>query len=123
MALRVAYHDACHLAHAQGIRGQPRRLLESIPGVSLVPLAEPEICCGSAGIFNLVQPDLASALGRRKAAAVASASPDAVATSNPGCMLQISAQLEADGNPDHARIRVLHVMEILDASIRASGMP
>jgi hypothetical protein len=64
LPLRVAYHDACHLAHAQGIREAPRRLLAAIPGITLVPLADSEICCGSAGIFNLVQPDMAAELGR-----------------------------------------------------------
>ena len=73
--LRVAYHDACHLAHAQGVRREPRQLLEAIPGVTVVPLAEPEICCGSAGIFNLVQPEMAAELGRRKVARIADADP------------------------------------------------
>ena len=67
MDLRVAYHDACHLAHAQGVRTQPRELLRQIPGVELVPFAEPELCCGSAGIYNLVQPEPAAELGERKA--------------------------------------------------------
>ena len=68
MDMRVAYHDACHLGHAQGVRQPPRDLLEAIPGVTLVPVAESDICCGSAGIFNLVQPEMAAELGRRKAA-------------------------------------------------------
>jgi glycolate oxidase iron-sulfur subunit len=112
--LRVAYHDACHLAHAQGIRREPRELIESIPGVTLVPLADSEICCGSAGIFNLVEPGMASELGRRKASRIAEAGPDVVVTSNPGCMLQIGAHARAAGQP----ARILHIVELLDASVR-----
>ena len=66
--MRVAYHDACHLAHAQGVRQPPRDVLASIPGVTIVPIADGDICCGSAGIFNLVQPEMAAELGRRKVA-------------------------------------------------------
>jgi glycolate oxidase iron-sulfur subunit len=111
---RISYHDACHLAHAQGIRQQPRDLLAAIPGVTLVPISDGEICCGSAGIFNLVQPEMASELGRRKAANIAEAKPDIVATTNPGCMLQINAAARAAGD-----VRpIVHVIEILDASIR-----
>src|SRR3954469_13604130 len=91
LPLRVAYHDACHLAHAQGVRREPRLLLESIPGVTVVPIAESEMCCGSAGIFNLVQPEMAATLGERKAAHLEAAAPDLVVTSNPGCILQLRA--------------------------------
>ncbi len=112
--MRVAYHDACHLGHAQGIRQPPRDLLAAIPGVTLVPVAEGDICCGSAGIFNLVQPEMASELGRRKAANIDAASPDVVATTNPGCMLQITAAARAAGTDRP----IVHVVELLDASIR-----
>jgi glycolate oxidase iron-sulfur subunit len=112
--MRVAYHDACHLGHAQGVRQQPRDLLTGIPGVTLVPIAEGELCCGSAGIFNLVQPEMASELGRRKAANIADAKPDIVATTNPGCMLQINAAARAVGDSRP----IVHVVEILDASIQ-----
>jgi glycolate oxidase iron-sulfur subunit len=115
--LRLAYHDACHLAHAQGIRRAPRQLLESIPGVTLVPLAETEICCGSAGIFNLVAPDMAADLGRRKARWIDDANPDVIVTSNPGCLLQISAAAHKAG---HQR-PVVHLVEMLDASIRGTN--
>jgi glycolate oxidase iron-sulfur subunit len=118
LAMRVAYHDACHLAHAQGVRREPREVLASIPGLEILPIAEHEICCGSAGIFNLVQPELAGALGARKAAHIADASPDAVATTNPGCMLQIAAAARAAG---HER-PVFHVVELLDASIRGKAL-
>jgi len=116
--MKVAYHDACHLAHAQGVRQQPRDLLTVIPGVTLVPIADGEICCGSAGIFNLVQPEMASELGRRKAANIADAKADIVATTNPGCMLQITAAARAAG----VAPPVVHVVEILDASIRGTQL-
>ena len=114
MDIRVAYHDACHLGHAQGVRQQPRSLLASIPGVTLVPVAESDICCGSAGIFNLVQPEMAAELGERKATMIADAQPDIIATTNPGCMLQIGAAFRAAGQDRE----IVHVVEILDASIR-----
>jgi glycolate oxidase iron-sulfur subunit len=114
MDLRIAYHDACHLAHAQGVRQQPRDLLRAIPGVTLVPVAEGDICCGSAGIFNLVQPAMAAELGMRKAALIAEAQPDIVATTNPGCMLQIGAASRATAHNQP----IVHVVEVLDASIR-----
>ena len=116
--MRIAYHDACHLGHAQGVRQQPRDLLSSIPGVTLVPIADGDICCGSAGIFNLVQPEMASELGRRKAANIADAKPDIVATTNPGCMLQITAAARAAGDSRP----VVHVVEILDASIQGKQL-
>jgi glycolate oxidase iron-sulfur subunit len=115
--LRVAYHDACHLAHAQGIRQPPRDLLGAIPGVELVPFAEPDMCCGSAGIYNLVQPDAARDLGMRKVQHLAAAAPDVVASANPGCTLQIAASATALGRA----FSVLHPIELVDASIR--GVP
>ena len=116
--MRVAYHDACHLGHAQGVRQQPRELLAAIPGVTLVPVADGDICCGSAGIFNLVQPEMAAELGRRKAANIAAASPDIIATTNPGCMLQINAAARAVGQDRP----IVHVVELLDASIRGEQL-
>jgi glycolate oxidase iron-sulfur subunit len=116
--VRVAYHDACHLAHAQGVRQPPRDVLASIPGLTVVPIGDSEICCGSAGIFNLVQPEMAAELGRRKAAKIAEAEPDVIATTNPGCILQIGAAGRAAG---HSR-PVLHVVELLDASIRGKTL-
>jgi glycolate oxidase iron-sulfur subunit len=112
---RVAYHDACHLAHAQGVRAQPRAVLAQIPGVELTDIPEGEVCCGSAGVYNLVQPEAAEELGRRKADNVASTAPDLVATANPGCLLQIGRYL--DGVP------LVHPVEIVDASIRGVGPP
>ena len=116
LALRVAYHDACHLAHAQGVRQAPRDLLRSIPGVEILPFAEQEICCGSAGIYNLVEPDTARELGDRKAAHIDVTHPDVVATANPGCMLQMAAASERLGR----RRPIYHPIEILDASIRGA---
>ena len=113
--VRVAYHDACHLAHAQGVRRQPRQLLESIPGLTLVPIADADICCGSAGIFNLVEPEMAAELGRRKVARIAEGAPDIVVTSNPGCMLQMTASARAAGQS----LRVLHLAEFLAESLES----
>jgi glycolate oxidase iron-sulfur subunit len=112
---RVAYHDACHLGHAQGVRAEPRAVLQTIPGIELVPLAEPDVCCGSAGIFNLVQPDLAGALGQRKAAHIADAGVEMVVTSNPGCILQIRAAMGTAGHSP----QVIHVVELLDRAIQS----
>ncbi len=112
--LRVAYHDACHLAHAQGVRQQPRDLLQQIPGIELLPFAEQEMCCGSAGIYNLVQPTPARQLGERKVKHIAATSPDVVATANPGCTLQIASIAAETGQP----LRVMHPIELIDASIR-----
>jgi glycolate oxidase iron-sulfur subunit len=109
--LTVAYHDACHLAHAQGIRQPPRALLRGIPGLTLVEPKEWEICCGSAGIYNLTQPEAAAKLGGRKAANLAATGAGAIAAANPGCALQITAYL-TDPVP------VYHPMTLLDASIR-----
>ena len=114
LALRVAYHDACHLAHAQGVRQQPRDLLAAIPGLEILGFAEQDMCCGSAGIYNLVQPLAARDLGVRKVGHIAAVRPDVVATGNPGCTLQIAASAAHDGRP----LSVLHPIELIDASIR-----
>ena len=111
---RVVYHDACHLAHGQGVRTQPRALLQAIPGVELLTPAESEICCGSAGIYNLVQPEPAAQLGARKAKNIAALSPDLIATANPGCTIQITAAARVLGY----KWPVFHPIQLLDASIR-----
>jgi len=111
---RVAYHDACHLAHGQGVRAEPRALLQAIPGVQIVSPAESEICCGSAGIYNLVQPGPAADLGDRKARHLAALTPDMIATANPGCTLQIAAAGRRLGH----NWPVFHPIELIDASIR-----
>jgi glycolate oxidase iron-sulfur subunit len=116
--LKVAYHDACHLAHAQGVRSAPRNLLRAIPGLELVEPAGWEICCGSAGIYNLTKPEPAAELGRRKAEALIATGADAIAAANPGCTLQITAHLEKLGHP----IAVYHPMELLHLSM-TKGTP
>jgi glycolate oxidase iron-sulfur subunit len=118
MTLRVAFQDSCHLAHAQRITVEPRALLRSIPGVELVEPAEQELCCGSAGIYNLVQPDAARELGDRKAANVLATEPDVYVSANPGCLLQVSAALRRAGRP----LPALHPVELLDASIRGEAL-
>jgi glycolate oxidase iron-sulfur subunit len=112
--LRVAYHDACHLAHAQGVRGQPREVLRSIPGLDLVEPEGWEICCGSAGLYNVFQPEAADALGRRKAEALLATGAEAIVAGNPGCALQIRAHLTTLGHP----LPIYHPVEVLDASLR-----
>ena len=113
----AAYHDACHLGHAQGITAQPRSLLRAIPGLELIELRDAGVCCGSAGVYNLLQPDAASALGARKADAVAASGASLLISANPGCTLQISAALASSG----VTIRTAHIAEVLDASI--NGVP
>ncbi len=114
LALTVAYHDACHLAHAQRITSQPRELLRAIPGLQLAEVGDGGTCCGSAGIYNLVQPQAAAELGERKAAAVAATGAGLVVASNPGCALQIASALASAGTP----LPVVHLAEVLDASLR-----
>jgi len=111
---RLVYHDACHLAHGQGIRTQPRALLQAIPGIELVTPAEPELCCGSAGIYNMVQPEPAAQLGARKVHNIAALTPDLIATANPGCTLQIAAAARDLGY----NWPVFHPVQLIDASIR-----
>lgn len=113
----VAYHDACHLAHAQGIREAPRRLLAAVPELSLAEIADAEICCGSAGVYNLLQPEAATKLGDRKAANVAATGAQLLVSANPGCAMQISVALRRAGRS----MPVAHVAEVLDASVR--GVP
>lgn len=104
----VAYHDACHLAHAQQVRAQPRALLQGIPGLELREPAEWELCCGSAGVWNLLNPEPAAELGQRKARNLLDTGAEAVAAANPGCALQIAV---------HAKLPVHHPMELVAASI------
>jgi glycolate oxidase iron-sulfur subunit len=134
---RVAYHDACHLAHGQQVRTQPRAVLRTIPDLEVVDIPEAALCCGSAGIYNIVMPHPASELGDRKAANIRSVKPDIVVTANPGCLLQIGKHLAApdmDGStadgraqegtePDVAGLPLLHPVQLLDASIRGVPVP
>lgn len=114
LSIRVAFHDSCHLQHAQRVHEQPRSLLARIPELELLEIPEPAICCGSAGIYNLVQPDAANALGNRKAQLIAPLAAGVVATSNPGCILQLQSALVRQGHTTP----VLHTIQLLDASMR-----
>ncbi|MGH2875122.1 MAG: (Fe-S)-binding protein, partial [Solirubrobacteraceae bacterium] len=112
--LRVVYHDACHLAHAQGVRSQPRELLRAIPGLDLVEVgAERDVCCGSAGIYNLVQPDAAAQLGARKARHLIDTGAQAIAAGNPGCAAQLDLHLRQLGH----QLPVYHPVQLLARSI------
>jgi glycolate oxidase iron-sulfur subunit len=117
LEVTVAYHDACHLAHAQGVRAQPRRLLEAIPGLEVREIAEPELCCGSAGIYNILNPEPARELGDRKAANIVATGAQVLVTANPGCLMQVTSAIERSGHP----MAMAHTIEVLDASIR--GIP
>jgi glycolate oxidase iron-sulfur subunit len=119
VAASVTYQDACHLAHAQRITAAPRKLLAQIPGLELREMAESSLCCGSAGIYNVTQPEMAGRLGRRKVAHVLDVRPQILATANPGCALQIANGLRAAG----AEIEVLHVVQLLDRSYAAGAAP
>jgi glycolate oxidase iron-sulfur subunit len=112
LPIRATYHDACHLCHAQKIRKQPRDLLNMIPGLELVPLAESELCCGAAGSYNLTEPEMAERLGRRKVRNIMDADAQAVFAGNVGCLLQIDRYLR-EMQPD---IWVAHPMDALWAS-------
>ena len=114
---RAAYHDACHLGHAQRITAAPRALLRDIPELELVELSDAGLCCGSAGVYNLLQPEAARELGARKADSVAASGASLLISANPGCTLQISSSLAARG----IELRTAHTAEILDASI--NGVP
>ena len=105
----VTYHDACHLVHGLGVRDNPRKLLRSIPGVRLIDLAESDLCCGSAGSYNLTEPEMARALAKRKADNIIATGADYVVLSNPGCEFQIAAELRRRG----AGIRVIHLADFL----------
>jgi len=117
LPVTAAYHDACHLGHAQRITRQPRELLRAIPSLRLVELPDAGTCCGSAGVYNLLQPEAASELGARKAQAVLDAGAPLLISANPGCSLQIASALTDRGQ----HVTVAHTAEILDASLR--GLP
>src|SRR5581483_7427273 len=121
LPLKAVYHDACHLCHAQQIRKPPRQLLEMIPGLKLLPLAETEICCGAAGSYNLTEPEMAERLGRRKARNILDTGADAVFTGNVGCLLQIGRYLRQQ----RPEMWVAHPVDALWASYtgEVKGMP
>ena len=109
MPLTLAYHDACHLANAQGVRRQPRDLLRSIPGLNLVEITDAQYCCGSAGTYNLEQPGIAAALGAQKARAILATGADVVASGNIGCLTQLRLHLRQLGSP----MEVRHTIQVL----------
>lgn len=115
LKVRVAYHDACHLQHAQGVREQPRRLLSGIPGLEVAEIPEASLCCGSAGVYNLLQPETANELGSRKVENLLTTGAQAVISANPGCLLQLMNGLRRRGLK---AMPAFHMVELLDASIR-----
>ena len=112
IAIKATYHDACHLAHAQQIREQPRSLLSQVPGLEMTPLAESDICCGAAGSYNLMEPAMADRLGARKRRHIEATGAEAVICGNAGCTLQIASELRRQGHD----IPVLHPVEVLAAA-------
>jgi glycolate oxidase iron-sulfur subunit len=110
----VTYQDACHLAHAQGIKSQPRELLKSIPGLELVEMSQPDECCGSGGVYNFLHPDMSRSLLHRKMTHIAATGAQVIASANPGCMLQIETGLRRH----HLSARIAHVIELLDDAYR-----
>jgi glycolate oxidase iron-sulfur subunit len=110
----AAYHDACHLGHAQGVRAQPRELLAGIPNLEVREIADADICCGSAGVYNLIKPEPARELGDRKAANILATGATLLITANPGCLMQVDSALRRQGK----QIAMAHTIEVLDASIR-----
>jgi glycolate oxidase iron-sulfur subunit len=117
LPVTVAYHDACHLAHAQGVRTPPRELLGHVPGLEVREIGEGAVCCGSAGVWNLLNPEPAGELGDRKAANVSDTGAELLVTANPGCMLQISSAFRRAGT----EMATAHTVEVLDASIAGRG--
>jgi len=107
--LRIGYHDPCHLAHAQRVRNEPRRLLRALPGVELVDLPNSDWCCGSAGVYNLAHPEMAEAQLEQKLAGIEQVNPELVVASNPGCMLHMARGAAERG----VRARMVHLLEVL----------
>ena len=112
--VKATYHDACHLAHAQKVKEQPRNLLKKIPGLSLVELAESDLCCGAAGTYNLTEPEMAERLARRKLDNIRRTGARVVITSNAGCLLQIAREARLQGES----LKIVHPMDLLDLSYR-----
>ena len=108
--VRVTYQDACHLVHAQRIRKQPRRLMSAVPGLQMVEMSHPDICCGSAGIYNAIQPEMSQMILEEKLDDLLSTEPQVVATANPGCQMQLEAGLRSRGRSD---IAVKHIAELI----------
>jgi glycolate oxidase iron-sulfur subunit len=114
---RVAYHDACHLAHGQKVRGQPRSVLAQVPGLELVPLADSDTCCGSAGTYNITHPEEATRILEWKVDAIKASGADVIAAGNPGCIIQIQLGIRQRG----LAVEVMHPVDILDKAYRATS--
>ncbi len=114
--VRVAYHDACHALRAQRLRSQPREVLRAIPGLQIDEIADGDVCCGAAGLYNVLEPQMSSELRRRKAEAIAATGSATVASANPGCTMQIVAGLRELGSD----VPVVHPIELLDHAYAAS---
>jgi glycolate oxidase iron-sulfur subunit len=115
----ATYQDPCHLAHAQGVRQPPRRILASIPGLRFAEMADADHCCGSAGIYNMVHPDIAAELLEKKLAAAMATGADIIVSANPGCMLQLTQGLARLNR----RVRLVHVIDLLDEAYRRGHSP
>jgi glycolate oxidase iron-sulfur subunit len=113
----VAYHDACHLLHGQKIKQQPRQLLKALPGITIMDLKESDWCCGSAGIYNITNQEMAQELLNRKMNNIAATGASIIVTSNPGCMMQIAMGARQRG----LDLEVMHPVQLLDAAYQASG--
>jgi glycolate oxidase iron-sulfur subunit len=114
MKVRATYQDPCHLGHAQRIRTAPRKLLAAIPGLELIELKEADICCGSAGVYNVVHNEMSDRLLKNKMLRIRETRAEVILTANPGCLLQLRAGVKAEGG----HRRVLHVVELLDEAYR-----
>jgi glycolate oxidase iron-sulfur subunit len=117
LPLHVTYQEPCHLAHAQRITLQPRRLLQAIPGLELREMEESALCCGSAGIYNITQPEMAAQLGRRKVDHALATGAEVIATANPGCAVQLAGELQRRGRP----VQVRYIVELLDEAYRSQA--
>jgi len=115
----IVYQDACHLLHGQKISLQPRQLLQQIPGVKLKEPLDAALCCGSAGVYNMLQPEIADELGVQKVENLLNTGAELIASSNPGCSLQIKKHLELQGK----EVTLMHPIELLDYSIRGVQLP
>jgi glycolate dehydrogenase iron-sulfur subunit len=117
LVVTVTYHDACHLVHGQKVRNEPRTLLRRIPGLRLVELAESDLCCGSAGVYNILEPEMAGELARRKVERIRETGARIVVTGNPGCI----AQIAGEGRRQGLALEVLHPVELLGRALRDGG--
>ncbi len=121
-AMAVCYHDACHLAHGQKVTAAPRALLEQIEGLTLLPLPESDVCCGSAGSYNITEPEMAARLGARKASNIRSTGAEIVVAGNMGCLVQIEASLKSlDSMEAGSRPRAVHLVTVLDEAMGGEG--